>query len=151
MSPPTRSDNWATPHAADVIAVPDAFAVPTDERVVLVDVNVVAEREPLGIGEPLAQVAELALTGPPAPVPVEKQLVVPVAAFSCSVPDEVVVLGAVSVALKPVAPAGVARLKSTASETPPAASFLHRWPRRLSRANWLTGRMVSIGGRGRVV
>jgi hypothetical protein len=65
------SDNCATPHEADVIAAAEALAVPTEESVVLVDVNVVAEIAPPGMGEPFAQVAELALTEPPDPVPVE--------------------------------------------------------------------------------
>ncbi len=72
----------------------------------------------------------------------------PVVAFSCSVPDEIVVLAAVRVALKPVAPAGAAKLKSTVSETPPAATFLQKGPRRRRGAGSVSGRMAFISRPG---
>ncbi len=71
MSPPTVSDNWATPHDADVMAPPVALTVPTDERVVVPDDAADADKDPLAVGEPAVQVAELLLTEPPDPVPVE--------------------------------------------------------------------------------
>ena len=64
------SDNWATPHDADVMVPPVALAVPADERVVVADDAVDADKDPLAAGEPAAQVAELLLTEPPDPVPV---------------------------------------------------------------------------------
>ena len=75
----------------------------------------------------------------------------PVVALSCSVPDEKVVLEAVRVALKPAAPAGEAKLRSTASETPPAASFLQKRAEASARVSArYRGRMASIGRPGSI-
>ncbi len=53
------------------MAPPVALAVPADDRVVVADDAVDADKDPLAVGEPAAQVAELLLTEPPDPVPVE--------------------------------------------------------------------------------
>ncbi len=71
MSPPTLSDSSATPHDADETVAVDALALPTEDRVVIADEDDVGDTDPLGIGEPVAQAAELLVTDPPVPVPVE--------------------------------------------------------------------------------
>ncbi|HXW81953.1 MAG TPA: hypothetical protein VEJ84_20820 [Acidimicrobiales bacterium] len=65
------SDIWATPHEAEETVEAGALALPTEDNVVLADEDVEGDSEPLGIGEPEAHVAELVLTVPPEPVPVE--------------------------------------------------------------------------------
>jgi hypothetical protein len=65
------SDNCATPHDAEETVPPEALAVPTDDRVVVAVDAVVADKDPLGTGEPVEHVAELLVMEPPDPVPVE--------------------------------------------------------------------------------
>jgi hypothetical protein len=77
--------------------------------------------------------------------------VVPVVTFNCNVPDAEVVLEADRAALKPVAPAGAAKLRSAVSDRPPAASFLQIRPRRRQGRSSVTGRMASIVYPGRTV
>ena len=50
---------------------PAALALPTEDNVVVADEGVEGDNEPLGTGDPVVQVAELVLTVPPDPVPVE--------------------------------------------------------------------------------
>ena len=70
-------------------------------------------------------------------------------ALICIVPEEMVVLEAARLALNPAAPAGEAKLTSTASERPPAASFLQKEPRPRLGLGCLASRMAFIGRPGR--
>lgn len=71
VSPPMMSDSSATPHDADETVAVDALVLPTEDRLLLANEDDVGDREPLGIGVPVVQVAELLLTDPPEPLPVE--------------------------------------------------------------------------------
>ena len=56
------SDSSATPHDADETVAVDALALPDRGQVLLANEDDVGDREPLGIGVPVVQVAELLLT-----------------------------------------------------------------------------------------
>jgi hypothetical protein len=49
----------------------EALIVPGDASAAAAEEDEVEERDPVGTGDPVAQIDELALTVPPAPVPVE--------------------------------------------------------------------------------
>jgi hypothetical protein len=69
-------------------------------------------------------------------------------ALSCIVPDENVLLAEVVVELKPVAPAGDAKLRSKAHRMPTAAIRLQR--RTTARATFIVSVRIGVGVGGRV-
>ncbi|MGD0876405.1 MAG: hypothetical protein ABSA14_15690 [Acidimicrobiales bacterium] len=67
----SASESFATPHDTEARSAVEALAVPVEASVVVAEEDELEERGPAGTGDPVGQTDELALTTPPAPVPVE--------------------------------------------------------------------------------
>ena len=81
-----ESASWATPHVAEEVPAAFGAVVPVDRSTVVAEADAVDDSAPVGTGDPLAHTAELVVTVPPAPVPVDQHVVAPVVPSSCNVP-----------------------------------------------------------------